>query len=158
MAHTLLQLYIADMNILGVWKLAAVYFPNHHVLRAAAILHDIGHLSFSHAVEKTLGYDHRALTEEYIQSPEVVSILHTANLEPSDIIHYLRLPSPLTGTQNILGLDHLDSFLRDTYMTGNIETMPRELIKRIHCSEQGIETDEPTGLQLLRLIVQVHYY
>ncbi|WP_232231161.1 HD domain-containing protein [Virgibacillus sp. 6R] len=72
-------------HTVGVWKLAAVYFPNHPLLRAAAILHDIGHLPFSHAVEKTLGYNHQALTEEYIQSPEIVSILHTANLEPSDI-------------------------------------------------------------------------
>lgn len=72
------------------------------------------------------------------------------------ISHYLRLPSPLTGTRNILGLDHLDSFLRDTYMSGKIEEIPSGLIKRIHCSERGIETDEQTGLQLLRLIVQDH--
>nr|WP_090891453.1 HD domain-containing protein [Evansella caseinilytica] len=53
-------------HTVGVWKLAAYYFPNDKLVRAAAILHDIGHLPFSHAVEKTLGYNHHQLTEKYI--------------------------------------------------------------------------------------------
>ncbi|NWO13524.1 HD domain-containing protein [Virgibacillus sp.] len=143
-------------HTVGVWKLAALYFPNHDVLRAAAILHDIGHLPFSHAVEKPLDYNHHALTEAYIQDGEIASILHTADLQSGDVVQYLRQPSPLTGTREVLGLDHLDSFLRDTYMSGRMEELPSEVLKRIHCSDRGVETDKQTGLQLLRLIIRDH--
>lgn len=143
-------------HTVGVWKLAAYFFPNNRLLRAAAILHDIGHLPFSHSVEKTLGFNHHQLTEKIILGDEIRSILKMAELDAHEIIDFLDRPSVLTGMENILGLDHLDSFLRDTYMSGELDHLPKQLLQKIRCTTKGIETDKDTGLYLMKLIQKDH--
>lgn len=143
-------------HTLGVWRLTARYFPENDLIRVAAILHDIGHLPFSHALESALGFNHHQLTEAYICDPEITNILAEINILPQDVIDYLNGPSPLTGTAEVMGLDHLDSFLRDTYMAGQIKILPRKLLEKIRCNESGVVTDEETGCQLLELIYLDH--
>lgn len=144
-------------HTVGVWKLVAHFFPDDLLLRAAAILHDIGHLPFSHAVEKSLGFNHHLLTEQYIQEAEIKAILQNAGIAWETVIDLLNRPSPLTGVDDILGIDHLDSFLRDTYMAGGVECLPKELLPKLRCSKTGIEViDEQAGLYLLSLIVKDH--
>jgi HD superfamily phosphohydrolase len=143
-------------HTVGVWKLAAYFFPDDVLLRVAAILHDVGHLPFSHSVERTLGFNHHHITKQLIQEEEISSILNKARIIPSEIIDFLNKPSVLTGKTNILGIDHLDSFLRDTYMAGEIELLPKNLLSKIRCTSKGIETDKDTGLYLLKLIKKDH--
>lgn len=97
-------------HTVGVWKLAVHFFPNNLLLRAASILHDIGHLPFSHSVERALGFDHHQLTKSYIHHQEISSVLEQNNLSAETVCHYLDQDTPLTGSKNVLGLDHLDSF------------------------------------------------
>lgn len=59
-------------------KIIPIYYDN--LARAAAILHDIGHLPFSHSVERTLGFNHHELTEKYVKDWEIESILNKINL------------------------------------------------------------------------------
>lgn len=61
-------------HTIGVWALACVFFPHDLILRVSAILHDIGHLPFSHAIERTLQLDHHAFTDELISSGEITEI------------------------------------------------------------------------------------
>ncbi|KHF38208.1 HD domain-containing protein [Halalkalibacter okhensis] len=143
-------------HTLGVWKLTALYFPEDIELRVAALLHDIGHLPFSHAVEKTLEFNHHQLTEQYILEDEVSSILEQYNINPNRMIEILNEPSVITGKEGILGIDHLDSFFRDTYMAGMIETLPKHLLHKIRCTPKGIDTDIETGHYLLQLILADH--
>lgn len=143
-------------HTVGVWKLTALYFPEDIELRIAALLHDIGHLPFSHAVENTLGFDHHQLTEQYILEDEISSVLRNFKIDPNKIIEILDKPSAITGQDNILGIDHLDSFFRDTYMSGTLEILPRHLLDKIRCTPKGIDTDSETGHYLLRLILSDH--
>lgn len=139
-------------HTIGVWKLVVRFFPEDTLLRATAILHDIGHLPFSHAVERTLGYDHHLLTNTYINSDEVEAILQTAKLSASEVCTVLNKETALTGTRQVLGLDHLDSFLRDTYMAGTLRVKATDILEKITCSQAGIEVDEATAVQLLEII------
>ncbi len=144
-------------HTVGVWKLAAYFFPEDRLLRVAAILHDIGHLPFSHAVEKTLGFNHHSLTEQYIQEKEIAALLKEAGIQPQEVIAYLNSASPLTGVDDILGIDHLDSFLRDTYLAGSIDILPKQLLSKISCTNVGIEVlSEECGLYILKLIMRNH--
>ncbi|MCM2676630.1 HD domain-containing protein [Alkalicoccobacillus plakortidis] len=145
-------------HTIGVWKLAAYFFPEHHLLRASALLHDIGHLPFSHAVERTLGYNHHQLTLKYIQSNDISSRLKKAGISTDDVCHLLTNQSPLTGTDLVLGLDHLDSFIRDTYMMSDLNRDPSEILTNLSCTEKGISTDQQTAEWLLSIIVKDHTY
>ncbi|MFA9557955.1 HD domain-containing protein [Evansella sp. AB-rgal1] len=143
-------------HTIGVWKLTAYFFPENKELRTAAILHDVGHLPFSHAVEKSLGFNHHHLTEQYILENEISSILKKAKMDPTRIVNLLNRPTPLTGVGNILGLDHLDSFFRDTYMSGSGNILPKDLLHKLTCTTEGIETDKDTGIFLVKLIISDH--
>ncbi|MFT8323123.1 MAG: HD domain-containing protein [Bacillus sp. (in: firmicutes)] len=140
-------------HTIGVWKLAAYFFPKDNSLRAAAILHDIGHLPFSHSVERILGFNHHSLTNQYIQSEQINHILYQAGMNADEICTILNRDSSLTGSKEILGFDHLDSFFRDNYMAGTLDKSPIEYLQKITCTEQGIETDSVTAQHLMKLII-----
>jgi uncharacterized protein len=111
------------------------------VVRLAALLHDIGHLPFSHAAESALlpsGWDHERITADIILHSEIASILQEARppIEPNDVVdvawdiekrvkHDPELAlSPwktllneiLTG--NTFGADRIDYLLRDSWHAG----------------------------------------
>ena len=111
------------------------------VLRISALLHDVGHLPFSHAAESELlppGWDHERLTAEIIRHSEIAVLLNSARppIDPEDVIDVAysvrdRLKhepefklSPwktllneiITG--NTFGADRIDYLLRDSWHTG----------------------------------------
>jgi HD superfamily phosphohydrolase len=143
-------------HTIGVWSLMANFFPNEPLLRVAALLHDVGHLPFSHAVERTLGFDHHAHTERLIGSGSIARILIKHAISPESIIAILSQDSPLTNKTPILGLDHLDSFLRDTHAAGFVNTPPHELVRRIRFRGDFIETDSETAQAIVAATVEDH--
>ena len=61
------------------------------VVRAAALLHDLGHLPFSHAAEQALlpqGWNHERFTAEIIRHSSIKDILHNNDppIRPEDVI------------------------------------------------------------------------
>jgi HD superfamily phosphohydrolase len=93
--------------------------------RAAALLHDIGHGSFSHVMEKVLGFHHEAWTVRAVVSdetevgrvlrsfsddlPERVAAIIEGRFQPAAL-------AQLVSSQ--LDVDRMDYLLRDSLMTG----------------------------------------
>ncbi|MCP8970866.1 HD domain-containing protein [Ectobacillus ponti] len=143
-------------HTIGVWSIIARFFPQDKELRLAALLHDIGHLPFSHAVEKTLGFNHHANTERMIREGEVNRILRKYGYNGERIIALLNSDTPLTNQTKFLGTDHFDSFLRDAYLVGSTTKKPGELLDAVRFNGNYIETDLETGLHILDAMVADH--
>lgn len=143
-------------HTIGVWSVIARFFPNDKELRLAALLHDIGHLPFSHAVEKTLGFNHHANTEKLIREGEAARILKKHGYNGEHIVALLNENTPLTSKTSLLGADHFDSFLRDAYLVGGIAKEPWELIQNIRFLGNFVETDIETGLHIMEAMVVDH--
>src|SRR6266849_9554418 len=93
--------------------------------RAAALLHDVGHGSFSHVMEKVLGFHHEKWTVEVVLSEETEVgqrlRAHSADLpaKVAAIIEGRFQPSALAQlVSSQLDVDRMDYLLRDSLMTG----------------------------------------
>jgi HD superfamily phosphohydrolase len=95
------------------------------LLRAALLLHDIGHGPFSHACEAVLGRRHEDRTRELLQRPEMRAQLGALDVDARDVLDlilgsndsdYPALRELVSGPN--LDADRMDYLLRDAYFTG----------------------------------------
>lgn len=126
---------------------------------AAALLHDIGHGPFSHALEHTfVGIDHERLGQQIITGP-LRPLLESHDCDPQDVVDLLTntFPEPvlcelLSGQ---LDVDRMDYLQRDSLYTGVkyglfdsqriLETM---VPLRVALSQEDLFTETREGLVL----------
>jgi HD superfamily phosphohydrolase len=98
---------------------------DHAASRAAALLHDVGHGSFSHVMEKVLGFHHEKWTVEVVlsEATEIGRLLRSYSPDLSAkvaaIIEGKFQPAALGQlVSSQLDVDRMDYLLRDSLMTG----------------------------------------
>lgn len=97
-------------------------------LRAAALLHDLGHGPFSHIFEEVMAQkgreNHEEMTQRIIRKTEIGDILKGSSLDPLEVS---KLAVALSGSKpqyvndsigGGLSVDTMDYLLRDSYFTG----------------------------------------
>lgn len=131
--HSLGVMHCATMILAGVFDHKHTQLgwePNNSLiktLRFAALLHDIGHLPFSHSIEKhwLSGLKHESLSQYIIENDETIaSIIHDSGVQAKDVASLLtkRPPARLRLFLEIisgqLDADRADYLLRDSHCCG----------------------------------------
>lgn len=150
---TTTQSYTRLEHSLGVLALVAHFEPDNHNARAAALLHDIGHLAFSHTLEGLAGLDHHTIGRQRVESLDSLLRDHATTAAEITALAEGEIVSPLQGATGGLKLDHLDSFLRSGQAHGRTNTPPQAMLARLRLIGGAIDTDERTAAELTRLIV-----
>jgi HD superfamily phosphohydrolase len=95
------------------------------LVRAALILHDIGHGPFSHACEAVLGVRHEERTKAMLALPDMQRHLAELDVDTNDVLDLIlgTLPAKYPVLAEIvsgpnLDADRMDYLLRDAYFTG----------------------------------------
>lgn len=91
------QSYTRLEHSLGLLALVAHVAPGDRTARVAALLHDVGHLPFSHTLEGIAGLDHHDLGARRIRSLSPLLARHGLDAETVIDVVDGRLPSPLHG-------------------------------------------------------------
>jgi uncharacterized protein len=148
------------------------------LLQVAALLHDIGHYDFSHAIEHVAPYDHEENGRQIImgnatlpgrKSGEIAAALRRYKINPETIIqllhkegsfppfYYSMLSSP------VIDCDRMDFLKRDTYYTGavigeiDIQRLLGMLIVHPKTKELAIQQKGVSSLEQF-MVARMHMY
>lgn len=129
-----------------------IEYHNPMEIKAAAILHDVGHGPFSHVTEGILrqytrhGHDE---VNHILKNPEIAAILDNFSLKPSVIASHIKGETGIGCVLNSeIDMDRMDYLVRDAHYTG-VTYGVIDLVRLIHSLKfhEGDFVIESGGLQ-----------
>ncbi|MEM1526359.1 MAG: HD domain-containing protein [Ignisphaera sp.] len=127
-SHSIGTMHIAGLVSSKLYKLGYIHDPDDiQLLRLAALLHDIGHTPFSHAIEPfykhKLSINHEDISRVIIEeSTEIKEVLNKYGFDHKEIIAVLesRYREPLYNQllSSDVDIDRMDYLIRDALHTG----------------------------------------
>lgn len=138
---------------LGLLALVARFEPDNLAVRAAALVHDAGHLPLSHTFEGVAELDHHHLGVERISDLRPVVAAHRVDV--GDVISLVegRQPWALHGAAQAVRLDHLEGWLRGAYAHGRTREPPPATLARLCLADGAVDTDLETATHLVELAI-----
>jgi uncharacterized protein len=147
------MVYSRLQHTLGVFALVAHYQPDHTLARLAALLHDIGHAPFSHALELLPGVNHHKTTEALLEQAPLDTLLESVDIKGLINLMNGKTQSVLKDKVNALNADNFDSWVRGGVALG-YPLSPRQLLEKFKLRDGFLETDTDTAMMLAKLIIK----
>ncbi len=147
------QTYSRLDHSLGLFALVGHFAPEDYTTRAAALLHDVGHLPLSHTLEGVLGLDHHDLGVDAVAS--LAPTLDAGGLDVDEVIRVAFGPgrSALRPVPDQMKLDHFESFLRSGRVRGGTLEPPSVTLSKVRLVDGAVHTDTATAGYLTDLVV-----
>jgi hypothetical protein len=141
-------------HTLGVLALVAHFRVDDAALRAAALLHDVGHYPFCHSAELVPGVDHHKMTRHRVTTEPIYTVLRAHGMDPDRLLALMDgdPPNPLRTRNGLLHLDHLDSWARQAQAAGYAKMPAHDLLARLHLEGNNVAADQAIAEYLVRLI------
>ena len=146
------QSYTRLEHSLGLLALTAYFAPGDATARAAALLHDVGHLPLSHTFEGVVGLDHHELGEQRIADLAELLTAHGVDTDEVIAVDTGERESVLRGGSGALKLDHLESLVRSGRAHGRTRQAPPDTLTRLEVVDGAVSTDLATGHYLAELV------
>ncbi|MFB8277235.1 HD domain-containing protein [Nocardia colli] len=145
------QTYTRLEHSLGLLTLVAHFAPDDEVARIAALLHDIGHLPFSHTFEGVAGLKHHELGRQRVRG--LAPLLAEYGMDVEDVLRVEESTdvSVLRGRPGELKLDHLESFLRSGRVHARLSESPPDTLAKLRLVDGAVHTDRGTAHYLAEL-------
>ncbi len=146
------QSYSRLDHSLGLLALVSELRPDDQVMRAAALLHDVGHLPLSHTLEPILGVDHHENGAAVVR--RMGPLLDRHGIRVEEVLESMRGEGPSAlGSGDVMSLDHFESYVRSAFVHGTTREDPLDTLRHIDLVGGAVSCDSETA-EYLRVLVR----